>query len=603
MSSFSWGPTESFPTAFSQVGNSWPSPAGAFTDANSVLFASASNQYVDLGNNFRFLPTDHFSISAWVFVTSFANFPVIFGNEAAASGGFDFFFLTNGGLDLQWASHAGGEIEVQTTSTFLLNTWYHVVLTYNGSNNASGVAIYVNGASISLNVVHNTALSTPIGYGGPTRIGNDNVAQLFDGYIDEVSVWNTALSSGQVSALYNNGNPTNLANSANLTNWYRMGDANDTAATIFDQVGGINGAMHGGALIEPFIPFLFNSIGTQQVKNDANAPFLNGNSLIIPYYQSGNPNVGFDAPDLQIWSNAVPTSPVLVGTLATTFPGAITPYFCDFSGHYMFLAYSKKPVGGGPYLRVIDISTPSSPTSAAVVNYDTSTGSMFGVAVYGTHVYVSGNNATNSAGVTAIIDISNPTSPGAPSYFSTPQTPTCNPIVNGNLLYTSGITDGTIKIFDVTTPTSPSLVSTITCAFPPWGMNIFGKYLYVAEQNGLTNSKVEIIDISNPASPNSVKTFAIPNPGILQGTVIPGRNLLIIPTGTIQGTGILYAVAIYDPLNPFIATTYNMGSIGGFTKAPDYITSINDIFYVTSNVITSPGDFIDFASYLDIFQL
>jgi hypothetical protein len=574
-----------------------------FTNSKSLLLTSASNQYVDLGNNFRFNPTDTFSISAWIFPTSFANFPVILGNESTGSRGFDFFLTTAGALDFQWASNTGGILEVVTTATLSLNTWYHVVVTYDGSNTAAGLTLYVNGSAVTTSAPHNTALVAPIGYNVSTRIGNDSFGQLWNGYIDEVSIWNVAL--GQVSTLYNNGDPTNLVGSTGLLSWYRMGDVSDTGSTIYDRVGTANGTIMGAALFKQFAPFAFNSKFSQQVKNDANAPILSvsGDKILIPYYQSANADPGFDAPDLQVWDNSNRTSPSLSGTLASTYPSAITPFFCITSGNYVYLAYSKKPGGGGPYLRVIDISNPASPTSAATVAYDSDIGGAYGVAIYGTTLYVSGSNVGASAGVTAIIDISTPTSPGTPTYFATPNGPACSPVISGTNLFVAGQADGTVQIFDISIPTSPSLLSTITCSSPPTGLNISGNYLYITEQVGSSSSKVEVIDISNPVSPSSIKTLALANPFAAQGTIISARNLLIVPSGGVFGTGMLYAISIYDPANIFVAGTYTAGSVSGFTKAPDYITSIGDLLYVTSNAATAPANVVDFKGYLDIFQL
>ena len=49
----------------------------------------------------------------------------------------------------------------------------------------------------------------------------------FVGNIDEVSVWSTALSSGDIASIYNSGTPTNLNDhsaAANLISYWRMGD-------------------------------------------------------------------------------------------------------------------------------------------------------------------------------------------------------------------------------------------------------------------------------------------------------------------------------------------------------------------------------------------
>jgi len=61
--------------------------------------------------------------------------------------------------------------------------------------------------------------------------------------IDEVSVYNTALSASDATAIYNGGVPTDLTSYAPL-GWFRMGDGS-TFPTINDVgSGGSNGTMN-----------------------------------------------------------------------------------------------------------------------------------------------------------------------------------------------------------------------------------------------------------------------------------------------------------------------------------------------------------------------
>ena len=64
----------------------------------------------------------------------------------------------------------------------------------------------------------------------------------FDGLMDEVALWDSALTSSNVTAMYNSGVPNNLS-SLSPVNWWRMGD-NDSGAgtTITDQGSGSNNA-------------------------------------------------------------------------------------------------------------------------------------------------------------------------------------------------------------------------------------------------------------------------------------------------------------------------------------------------------------------------
>lgn len=98
------------------------------------------------------------------------------------------FFIYNG---------SGYEPRVTATTIPSANTWYHVVGTFDGSN----LKIYVNG------VLENTrSRATSISYGtGNFLIGAQGslTSNLFSGNIDETRIYNRALSSAEISALYN----------------------------------------------------------------------------------------------------------------------------------------------------------------------------------------------------------------------------------------------------------------------------------------------------------------------------------------------------------------------------------------------------------------
>ena len=69
-----------------------------------------------------------------------------------------------------------------------------------------------------------------------TVLARQVLESYYNGSMDEVSVWNKELTSGEVSEAYNSGSPTNLAShsaTANLVGWWRMGDG-DTFPTLTD---------------------------------------------------------------------------------------------------------------------------------------------------------------------------------------------------------------------------------------------------------------------------------------------------------------------------------------------------------------------------------
>jgi concanavalin A-like lectin/glucanase superfamily protein len=74
-----------------------------------------------------------------------------------------------------------------------LNTWSHLAMTYNGSS----MRLYVNGALVATRAqTGNATVST-----GVLRIGGNGVwGEYFTGAIDEVRIYNRALSAAEIQA-------------------------------------------------------------------------------------------------------------------------------------------------------------------------------------------------------------------------------------------------------------------------------------------------------------------------------------------------------------------------------------------------------------------
>ena len=89
-------------------------------------------------------------------------------------------------------------------SSFTLNTWTHVVLTYDANNVNNDPKIYVNG--IKQTVSLSSGAKTGAFYGISTQdcyIGNSSTgARAWEGNLGDVAVWNSVLAPEEVQALY-----------------------------------------------------------------------------------------------------------------------------------------------------------------------------------------------------------------------------------------------------------------------------------------------------------------------------------------------------------------------------------------------------------------
>lgn len=180
---------------------------------NAVLIGKAGYTNGFVGQAFRFstngdqvktstggfpIGTNDRTMECWVYFNSF-----ISGAESTIAGYGNFggsgqiyeIYLTPSQQFCfsQWGSSIVGP-------TLSSGQWYHLAVTSVGTN----VTLYVNGASVANGgISFNTPSNTSLYIGGVTAFGS---VRQTAGQIDEVSIYNRALSPAEIAAIYNAGN-------------------------------------------------------------------------------------------------------------------------------------------------------------------------------------------------------------------------------------------------------------------------------------------------------------------------------------------------------------------------------------------------------------
>jgi hypothetical protein len=191
--------------------------AAPYASTSSFTF-DGINDYFDLGINTSLNIGGNLSISAWVYVDAHKNFNFIISKFTDASNRNYELYVRNTG-NVTFVSNSDS---TNSTTLIPINTWTHLVVTVE-SGVTNGTKFYFNGT-----LDGTTGTTTVASQTNATTIGRRSTGLYnFNGKLDEVSIWNTALSSDAVTEIASGPNDlTNLTNasSSNLKAWYKMGE-------------------------------------------------------------------------------------------------------------------------------------------------------------------------------------------------------------------------------------------------------------------------------------------------------------------------------------------------------------------------------------------
>ena len=183
-----------------------------------------------------------FTASAW-FKSSTATYGILIGKGEGGTPfrGWNLFLHATGELRFEMTHTFGNYLDLYSLgTTYNTGTWYHVTVVYTAATpgDVSDVTVYVNGSPIAMTTLSNTLGSNTILTAEPMRIGARGAPSSlnYQGNICNVSLYDRALTSGEVTSLYNGGYPPNQSGLAatwgDVNAWWRMGDAtSDTTGT------------------------------------------------------------------------------------------------------------------------------------------------------------------------------------------------------------------------------------------------------------------------------------------------------------------------------------------------------------------------------------
>jgi len=217
------------------------------------------NDYVSVANSTSLKPAQ-FTIDTWVRATSFStgnyNSVVSYGSLTGVEN--PYYIGLAAGIPAFITQHTSGQNNLSAPSSITLNVWHHIAVSFDGSTKN----MYVDGS-----LVTSAGVANPIVYGtdAPLLIGEDldggaAAGIPFSGLIDEVEIFNRALSLAEIQSIYNAGSAGKCKTAqcvtppANMVSWWPGdGNANDIQDSNHGTL--VNGATYAAGMVSQAFSF------------------------------------------------------------------------------------------------------------------------------------------------------------------------------------------------------------------------------------------------------------------------------------------------------------------------------------------------------------
>lgn len=183
---------------------------------NASLKFDGSDDYISIPDNdiFSFIngSSDRpFSLSAWIKAGGFATNVITAKNDYTSGNRQAEYGLSVNYGDPQFAiidNSTGGYIGRKGSTHVSTGSWQHLTATYDGSASTTGIKIYLNGVRVDDSDYKSGSFSHMYNTTSPVTIGamidsTGKFANRFWGQIDDVRIYNYALTATQVKTLYN----------------------------------------------------------------------------------------------------------------------------------------------------------------------------------------------------------------------------------------------------------------------------------------------------------------------------------------------------------------------------------------------------------------
>ena len=162
-------------------------------------FNVTSSNHISINNSLGNFGTSNFTVSGWQLRASGSNIYCMFGKRDAFGSGNYFEVNSNPGFEIRQGTNNSDYVNDGGLSYFNSNQWFHTTIVRNGNQ----IFLYLNGA---LTNIYTSPITQNISNNALTEIGaryaGNSLTQLYDGKLDDIGIWNRALTQTEITALY-----------------------------------------------------------------------------------------------------------------------------------------------------------------------------------------------------------------------------------------------------------------------------------------------------------------------------------------------------------------------------------------------------------------
>ena len=194
----------------SRVGNNGTltnGPTFNLGNGGSIVFDGVDD-YTNLGNILNFEYNNSFTVDGWFYFNSDVDGALISKQDDTAN--YRGWILRKfSSYQIMFGLVNTPSLQVQVRgplSSMVVNTWYYICATYNGSTLASGLNLYLNGSQLSTTVASNTLGNNTIITSATAKVGafgSSIINNPLNGRNSISKVYNRALSASEILQNYN----------------------------------------------------------------------------------------------------------------------------------------------------------------------------------------------------------------------------------------------------------------------------------------------------------------------------------------------------------------------------------------------------------------